>query len=163
LLRLLGRLGEDGLAQKAAGVAADGVLDLLLGLGVAKDDFAAPHERVRLRLAHGLLGPLVLLHRLDVQLAQPHVLRLVRLHALALGVGARQRLALALHRVEQALACGGGGGRRRAAAAENGKARWRGTRGLRLPARKRARAHVRKLPRRNGQLSHRAWPPRSPS
>ena len=105
LLRLLGRLGEDGLAQEAAGVAADGVLDLLLGLGVAKDDFAAPHERVRLRLAHGLLGPLVLLHRLDVQLAQPHVLRLVRLHALALRVGARQRLALALHRVEQALAC----------------------------------------------------------
>lgn len=51
------------------------------------------------------LGPLVLLHRVHVQLAQAHVLRLVRLQAVAVRVGLEQALALLLQVVQELLAC----------------------------------------------------------
>lgn len=57
------------------------------------------------RSAAGCAHLLVLLHGVHVALAQRQVLALVRLHALALGCSARDRLAVRLHLVQQRLAC----------------------------------------------------------
>ena len=47
----------------------------------------------------------MILHHVDVNLAQAHVLRLVRLQARALGVRPPQRVLLGLELVEELLAC----------------------------------------------------------